>query len=187
MGRATKKRTSSKNRPINVADSETTRAEQHKYLGTPVEDLPRVKTPDFSAKRNKEREDLICATLEKGYSLGFASEKASIHYRTLKSWRKDDPEFNARVEEAIERGTDVFEDEARRRAVEGVDEPVFQGGDLVGHKRVYSDALMQMTLGGRRAKYGKRNVELSGPNGAPAVIHHKIEVEFVEAREPDDK
>lgn len=44
----------------------------------------------------------------------------------------------------------MLEDEARRRAVDGVDEPVFQGGELVGHVRRYSDRLLEFLLRGRR-------------------------------------
>ena len=46
--------------------------------------------------------------------------------------------------------TDVIEQEARRRAVDGYDRPVFQGGKLVGVVRVYSDQLTAMLLRGRR-------------------------------------
>jgi len=130
----------------------------------------------FQHKRSREAEDCVVSWLEKGYTVGYAADKANISRQTLLEWRKDQ-NFNARVEQAIERGTDVIEDEARRRAVDGVSKPVYQGGECVGHVQEYSDALMQMILGGRRNKYRKQQVEHSGPNGQP--IPHKIEVEFV--------
>jgi hypothetical protein len=52
--------------------------------------------------------------------------------------------------DAMEAGTDLIEQEARRRAVEGYDRPVFQRGKLVGVVRVYSDELAVMLLRGRR-------------------------------------
>ena len=166
------------------SDDEAVRAsyeEYRRHLETPADELPLVKRLDFSAKRSKEREALVITVLERGYSLGFAAEKAGIHHTTLKDWRKRDADFNQRVEDAIERGTDMIEDEAKRRAVHGVDEPVFQQGECVGLKRVYSDTLMQTILGGRRAKYGRRTVEHSGPDGG--AINHKIEIEFVESED----
>jgi hypothetical protein len=50
----------------------------------------------------------------------------------------------------MEAGTDLIEQEARRRAVEGYDRPVFQRGELAGLERVYSDMLLALLLRGRR-------------------------------------
>src|SRR5271155_5157904 len=58
--------------------------------------------------------------------------------------------------EAVEAGVDLLEQEALRRAREGVDRPAFQGGVCVGMVREYSDTLMAMLLSGRRAVY-RRN------------------------------
>ena len=38
------------------------------------------------------------------------------------------------------------EDEADRRAMEGVDKPVYQGGRLVGYQKDYSDSLLALML-----------------------------------------
>ena len=40
----------------------------------------------------------------------------------------------------------LAEDELHRRAVEGDDKPVYQGKELVGHIRTYSDSLLQLVL-----------------------------------------
>jgi hypothetical protein len=50
----------------------------------------------------------------------------------------------------MEAGTDLIEQEAWRRAVDGYDRPVFQDGELVGLVRAYSDVLLMMLLRGRR-------------------------------------
>lgn len=150
-------------------------------LELPTADTPRGQGNKFAAKRSPERDNVVVAWLERGYTLGTAADKAGTSRNTLQAWRQSDPEFNRRVEEAMERGTDVIEDEARRRAVDGIDEPVFQQGECVGFKRVHSDSLMQMILGGRRAKYRKQQVEHSGPDGAP--IPTQIEIAFVSTKE----
>jgi hypothetical protein len=122
---------------------------------------------------------IIMAWLAKGYTKSRALEEADVSPATLERWRAASPEIDAQIREAMEAGTDLIEDEARRRAVDGVDEPVFQQGECVGFKRVYSDGLMQMILGGRRpSRYGKSRVEHSGPDGAP--IQHSVEVMFVD-------
>lgn len=61
--------------------------------------------------------------------------------------RKNDPEFAEAWLLALEAGNDVLEAEALRRAVDGVDEPVFtQKGELAGHVRKYSDTLLALLL-----------------------------------------
>jgi hypothetical protein len=50
----------------------------------------------------------------------------------------------------MEAGTDVIEQEARRRPIDGYDRPIFQGGKKVGVVRMYSDQLAAMLLRGRR-------------------------------------
>lgn len=101
----------------------------------------------------------------------------SIHYRRLKA----DPAYKAAFDEAQETAIGILEDEAHRRAVEGVDEPLtYQGqfsydakiddaGNLVldaeGRPmrgkvltvRKYSDSLLQFLLrGARPEKYRER-------------------------------
>jgi hypothetical protein len=50
----------------------------------------------------------------------------------------------------LERGLDALEDEVMRRAKDGVVEPVFYKGRVVGEKRRYSDNLAMFILKSRR-------------------------------------
>ena len=77
--------------------------------------------------------------------------------------RNRNTQFRGAWDEAIETGLDGLEGEARRRAVEGWDEPVFgklgpgQGTGQVGTVRKFSDTLLIFLLkGGRPEKYGER-------------------------------
>lgn len=56
--------------------------------------------------------------------------------------RHNDKQFGESCDAAREFHRQTFRDEMKRRAVDGVDEPVYQGGVLVGTKRVYSDSLL---------------------------------------------
>lgn len=60
--------------------------------------------------------------------------------------RQKDEEFKKAWERAVKDAFVVFENEARRRAFQGWDRPVYQQGMLVGHTREHSDALAQMML-----------------------------------------
>ena len=72
-------------------------------------------------------------------------------------WRDDDPKFAQEWKKAIEVGADLLEEEALRRAVQGVQRPVYQGGRLVGNVREYSDTLLIFLLkGAKPQKYAER-------------------------------
>jgi hypothetical protein len=62
----------------------------------------------------------------------------------------------------LEHGTDALEDEAVRRAVEGVIKPVFHQGKRVGTLRVFSDPLLMFLLRARRPdKFADRTLRAS--------------------------
>lgn len=68
--------------------------------------------------------------------------------RTVYHWKVNDPEFAENFEIARGLAITVLEDEAMQRAVYGREEPVFQGGKLVGYVRRYSDTLLVTLLKG---------------------------------------
>ena len=90
--------------------------------------------------------------------------------------READGEFAEAWSRAVESGTQVLEDEARRRALDGWDDPVFQQGQLVGHVRRYSDRLLEFLLRGRRpAVYrdSASTLAVSGVVGVAAAIEDR--------------
>jgi hypothetical protein len=89
----------------------------------------------------------------------------SAHY----DWLKAVPGYPERFQEAHQKAIEVLENEARRRAVEGVKEPVFYKGQVVGEIQRYSDVLLMFLLKGvAPAKYRENSkVEISGTDGEP--------------------
>lgn len=71
-----------------------------------------------------------------------AAEKADLDRCRLYQSRRDDNEFAAEWEEAAIVGAARLEDEARRRAVEGWEEPVWHRGEMCGTVRKFSDTLL---------------------------------------------
>ena len=71
-----------------------------------------------------------------------AAEESECGRIMLYKIKSQDEEFSAAWEEAAEIGAKRLEDEARRRAVEGWQEPVWYQGDQVGTVRKYSDTLL---------------------------------------------
>lgn len=103
------------------------------------------------AKNLREKQTTaFLAALRKGASVSKACAAARLPMRTAYNWREEDVDFAAEWEAAIEVGTDGLEDEAIRRGRDGVNKPVYQGGDRVGYVRQYSDLLLVTMLNARR-------------------------------------
>lgn len=79
-------------------------------------------------------------------------------------WLRDDPGYAEAFRKAKELACDSLEDEAVRRAHEGIDKPVYQGGKKVGVVREYSDTLLIFLLKGAMPdKYRERiSQEITG-------------------------
>lgn len=59
----------------------------------------------------------LLAKLREGESVASACRAQRISRQTYYTWLKEDPDFAAAARDAIEIGTDLLEDEAKRRAV----------------------------------------------------------------------
>ena len=64
--------------------------------------------------------------------------------------RRHSEDFAAQWDEALGEGIDLLDAEARRRAVTGIDKPVFYKGEVVGSIKKYSDSLLMFLLRAHR-------------------------------------
>lgn len=103
-----------------------------------------------------------------------AAEAAGVDRATVWRRRQDDAEFAQACDQAIDMASDKLEAEAIRRAVEGVEEPVYQGGQLIGTKTVYSDSLLALLLKGRRKKVFAERIEQTGADGGPVQTQQVV-------------
>lgn len=97
--------------------------------------------------------------------------------------RNKDPEFARAWDEALNESVDFLVEEAKRRAYDGVDEPVFYQGEVCGTVRKYSDPLLMFLIKGIRKEYATERKELTGSNGQPL----KLEVVTGIPRAPNEK
>lgn len=111
--------------------------------------------------------DAFLAALAECGILSQAAEAAGVDRATVWRRRQDDAEFSTACDQAIDMAADKLEAEARRRALEGVEEPVYQGGQLIGTKTVYSDSLLALLLKGRRKRVFAERIEQTGADGGP--------------------
>ena len=120
----------------------------------------------FTHKRQKR---FLEALAETG-NISQAVSLAGTHRSSVYAARKRDEAFAAAWDEALETATDGLKQEARRRAVVGVDEPIVSHGRLVTDEdgnavtvKRYSDALLIALLKAHSPKFGDRtNVNLTG-------------------------
>src|SRR5215212_1788370 len=103
-------------------------------------------------------------------SVSHTCRQAGVSRSALYEWRASDPAFAAGMDEAGEEATDLLEEEARRRAVEGIERLRFgrDGRALVDPRtgsayveRQYSDALLMCLLRARRPRLYRDNVDLT--------------------------
>ena len=77
-----------------------------------------------------------------------ASEFAKCHRASHDRWLEDHHEYAAAFNDAKDEAVDRLESEARRRAVDGVEEKIYHKGEVVGTKLNYSDTLLIFLLKG---------------------------------------
>lgn len=142
-------------------------------------DMPYVFGGDNATVRTPENAGVFLETLAETANVSEACRAVGISRSAAYVWREEDKEFRAAWELAAKIGTGVLEDEARRRAVDGVEEPMVSAGKLVTTVRKYSDTLLIFLLKARDPKYKDRSsVELTGRDGGPVAI----EIEDVRAK-----
>lgn len=98
-----------------------------------------------------------------------SARQVGVTRMTAYHHRDRDAEFAQLWDDALHEAVDGLEHEAHRRAVQGVEEPVFQGGRQVGTIRRYSDTLLLSLLKAHAPeKYRDRqSIEHAGPGGGP--------------------
>lgn len=96
------------------------------------------------------KKDAFLAAYAECGNVTVAAEQAGICRTQHYAWMKDDPAYAEQFATAEDMAVDRLEQEARRRAVGGVDEPVFYQGTVVGYIKKYSDTLLIFLLKGLR-------------------------------------
>lgn len=188
-----------KKRPKRKAARGSTRpySDESKAKGSPAVQPP---TPVRGASLGLAREpDLptpafpeIAEPKKRAYLVGYArsgrladgAAAAGVDLRTGYNWRHDqsDPAFQEGMRIARGLAGDRLEAEVIRRAVEGVEKPVYQQGRLVGTVREFSDLLLIFATKGALPEKYRERFEHSGPGGgpirtdnAPDLSHHTVE------------
>ncbi len=120
----------------------------------------KTSTDDPAAVRSPKARAFLAALAETG-NITAAAQAAGVGRRSHYLWMED-PAYRAKYEEAMDTAVDALEREARRRAIEGVVEPVFYKGKAVGAVRRYSDTLAIFLLKAARPEKYRDRHEFTG-------------------------
>lgn len=106
----------------------------------------------------EERKLLFLDTLRTTVNVTLAAQAVGISSGTAYRHKKEDALFAERWEEALAEGIDMLEHKAHERAFQGVEEPVFNRGEVCGYVTKYSDSLTMFLLKAHRPdKYRERS------------------------------
>ena len=89
-----------------------------------------------------DRKAAYVQALEKDGDHAFARIEVGITQQSVSTHRKKDVEFDLACEDAMQAYRKTFIDEIVRRGRDGIEEPIFKDGELVGHTTKYSDKLL---------------------------------------------
>lgn len=118
--------------------------------------------------------------LRDGNTQAYARRRAGLSEGQITRRRTNSTDFAGQMDAAIAEGSGMLEQEAIRRAVQGVKEPVYYKGDVVGHVEKRSDSLLMFLLKARDPRYreSRQVVESTSHTtvspGAPAFDPTKL-------------
>ena len=128
----------------------------------------------FTTRKKK----IFLETLAKTSNISEAARAAGLTRVQVCNAYEIDEKFALAWRAAVDEAVDDLEQEARRRALDGTEEPVFYQGKECARVRRYSDSLMLALLKAERPEKYKDRVasELSGElRGGVLVVPHTME------------
>lgn len=141
--------------------------------------------PDARARIGK-----AMALVLSGRTWGDAIDEAGVSWAMIHAWGRACPAYRDLLAVVRESGESALHAKrvqaAHKRAIDGVLEPVFQGGEHVGDVLRYSDRLMELLLkGGDPARY---NPQATGASGGQAGQAGPIAIQInISTAAPADK
>ena len=114
---------------------------------------------------NAAKRQVFLARLAECGRVKLAAQLAGLSDSNLYQERKHNPEFAEAWRDALDVAMGRAEDEAYRRAVEGVERAVYHKGTEIGYVRQYSDNLLMFLLKAHRPEKYRDNCIPGGADG----------------------
>jgi len=111
----------------------------------------------MSAKTKPDKLAAFLELLTEGHTIRHACRETGIGRTTVYEARQDDAGFRAAWDDAVTVGIEALEEEARRRAVDGVRDFKMAGDQIVPMQR-YSDTLLVFLLKAKRPEVYRERI-----------------------------
>jgi hypothetical protein len=128
---------------------------------------------NFTPEKRREADLFLQELLANGGLVAHACKRARLERRTVYNWRKADIGFATQWDEVIDLCVEAAELECRRRAIEGVDEPVYHKGELIDTVRKFSDVLLIFFLKAHRPEKYRERIQID-VNAVDAEIERRL-------------
>jgi hypothetical protein len=122
------------------------------------------------AKKRRDWKPLFLEWFAKTGNVSLSAQKAKVNRQHVYTARESDEAFATAWDEAEEVAVDALEEEARRRAHDGWDEPVFYKGEQAGTIRKYDSTLLIFLLKARRPQTYRENTRVENFNFDPSEL-----------------
>ena len=142
-----------------MSKKKTARKKATKKRST-VKKTPLTNRANFTAKRKS----VFLESYRITGNMSLSSQESRVSRRTIYDWLASDVHFQDDFNEAREVATDALEEEARRRAVDGVETPFNTKGETI-FIRKFSDTLLIVLLKANRPSKFREN-----PQGSPINV-----------------
>ena len=107
-------------------------------------------------------------------TITYAAKASGVNRQRHYDWLKGDAEYVGHFASAQEQAIEVMEVEALRRAVTGVDKPIYFQGKKIDTIKEYSDILLIFLLKGARPEKYRDRMEHTGQGGGPIPVQHDL-------------
>jgi len=137
-----------------------------------------VSQKQVQVEHRREEQKLFLDAYKQRGTVRLAAQAARIPYGKHHEWLETDPEYEPQWKEALSVIADMAEEEAIRRGIHGVDEPVIRqvtrvdsGGEsvtsweTVGFIKRYSDRMLEMVLRALRPEKYRERVDVNARVG----------------------
>ena len=126
--------------------------------------------PPRNLKLDKRRIAIYLNHLARTGRIIESATMAGVSHSAVKNRRLSKPEFKLLEAEAKEIFIESMEERAHEMAFIGIEEPVFQGGELVGHRTRLSEKLVEFLLKANAPdKYRDNKIEIEHGGGVLLV------------------
>jgi hypothetical protein len=131
-----------------------------------------------AAVRHRKKRAFL-ASFERWANISAACRVAGVDRMTYRYWMEHDEAFALAVGIAAETATELLEEEAQRRAVEGAERPVFFQGARVGSIVECSDILLMFLLKARAPHKYRDNAPPAASDGPAVKVVADIDMDAI--------